>query len=238
MQPASLKLLHKNRLLASLPDLALHQLAPHLTPVDLPMNLTLQEPGQTIETVYFLEDGICSIVATMEDGMSVEAGVIGREGFVGMPVMLGAAHSPNRSFMQIPGYGFRVKAQILTELADASAPLRSRLLRSVHGLLVQTAQTAACNRVHDLHERLARWLLMCHDRVQTDQLLITQEFLAIMLGTRRSSVSVAAGILQKAGLITYARGHVTIQNLPGLEDAACECYKVVHDEYVRLGLLE
>jgi CRP-like cAMP-binding protein len=187
--------------------------------------------------VYFLEDGICSIVATMSGGETVEVGIIGRDGLVGLPAVLGAVQSPNRCFMQIPGYGFRVKSKILTEQSEASPGLRVCLLRSVQGLLVQTAQTAACNRVHDLHERLARWLLMCHDRVQLDCVAITQEFLATMLGTRRSSVTVAARILQKAGLITYTRGHVTIEDLAGLKDASCECYQVVHDEYVRLGLL-
>ncbi|MGA9668776.1 MAG: Crp/Fnr family transcriptional regulator [Terracidiphilus sp.] len=170
--------------------------------------------------------------------MTVEVGIIGRDGFVGVSAVLGAGHSPNRCFMQIPGNGFRMKAKTLIELSDGSAALRMCLLRSVQGLLVQTAQTAACNRVHELHERLARWLLMCRDRVQTDQILITQEFLATMLGTRRSTVTVAAGMLQKAGLITYTRGHVTIQNHRGLIEAACECYKVVHDETVRIGLLD
>jgi len=229
---------YKNRLLAALPALAIRQLVPHLTPVDLPRNLTLLEPGRTVETVYFLEQGVCSIVATLKNGMTVEVGMTGRDGFVGIAAVLGAGQSPNRCIMQIPGYGFRMNAKILAELADASAPLRLSLMRSVYGLLVQTAQTAACNRVHELHERLARWLLMCHDRVQTDQILITQEFLAILLGTRRSSVTVAAGMLQKAGLITYARGRVIIQDHAGLEDAACECYRVVHDDAVRLGLLD
>jgi len=230
--------IYRNRLLATLPASTLGQLVPRLLPVDLPTNLTLQEPGKTVDYVYFLEDGVCSTVATMESGFSVEVGMVGRDGFVGTPVVLGAGNSPNRSFIPIAGYGFRVKAQALIELSDASYPLRSSLLRSVHGRLVQTAQTAACNRVHDLPERLARWLLMCRDRVQTDQLSITQELLAMLLGTRRSSVTVAARTLQKAGLITYTRGHVVIRNRAGLEDASCECYRVVRDESVRLGLLE
>lgn len=136
--------------------------------------------------MFFPEAGICSIVAAMEDGMTIEVGIIGRDGFVGAPVVLGADHSPNRSFMQIAGHGYKVKANILIEQAEASSPLRLCLLRSVQALIVQTAQTAACNRVHELHERLARWLLMCRDRVQSDRLHITHEFLATMLGTRRS----------------------------------------------------
>jgi CRP-like cAMP-binding protein len=187
--------------------------------------------------VYFLEDGICSIVVDLENGMTVEVGIIGRDGFVGISTALGAGQPPNRCFMQVPGYGYRVKTKILVELSEALPPLRLRLLQSVQGLFTQTAQTAACNRVHELHQRLARWLLMCHDRLQTEQIQITQEFLANMLGTRRSSVSVAAGMFQKAGIITYVRGRVNILNRDGLVDAACECYKTVHDESVRLGLL-
>jgi CRP-like cAMP-binding protein len=238
MPQASALVSYKNRLLASLPALAIQQLAPHLAPIDLPRNLTLQAPGQTVDTVYFLEDGVCSIVASMGNGSTVEVGLVGRDGLVGVSALLGGDRSPNRSFMQISGHGYRMKSKSLIEFSESSAPLRACLRRSVQGLLVQTAQTAACNRVHELHERLARWLLMCRDRVQSDQIQITQEILAMMLGTRRSSVTVAAGTLQKAGLITYTRGHVTIQNRAGLADAACECYRIVHDEIVRLGLLE
>jgi CRP-like cAMP-binding protein len=228
---------YRNMLLASMSASDIGRLTPHLSSVDLPRNQTLHEPGHIVEWIYFLEDGVCSVVATMADGMTVEVGIIGRSGFVGLPAVLHTGYLPNRCFMQIPGYGFRVKSAILTEQSDASPTLRACLMRSVQGQLVQTAQTAACNRVHDLHERLARWLLMCHDRGNVNDLAITQEFLAMMLGTRRSSVTVAARILQKAGLITYTRGHVTIEDLAGLKDAACECYQVVHDEYVRLGLL-
>ncbi|MGD0627708.1 MAG: Crp/Fnr family transcriptional regulator [Terracidiphilus sp.] len=238
MPSASFHNPYKNKLLASLPPETIQKLSPHLLPVDLPRYLPLYEPMQPIEFVYFLERGVCSIMATMQDGTTVEAGLIGREGFVGMPAVLGTISSPFRTFMHIAGDGFRVKARTLKEQFDASAALRSCLLRGVHGALVQAAQTAACNRVHDLHERLARWLLMCRDRVQTDHIPITQELLAIMLGTRRSSVTVAAGILQKAGLITHTRGRVTILNHSGLANAACECYRVVHGEAVRLGLLD
>jgi CRP-like cAMP-binding protein len=223
--------------LASLPELDIERLAPHLSPVTFTRNRTLESPGRKVDTVYFLEDGICSIVATMKNGTTVEVGLTGRDGFVGIPAILGSGNSPNRCFMQIPGYGYSINAKTLIELSEGSGKLRSCLLRSVHGLFVQTAQTAACNRVHEIHERLARWLLMCHDRIQADRLLVTQEFIAMMLGTRRSTVTVAAGILQNAGLIAYARGHVTIQNHAGLADAACECYRIVHDEYIRLGLL-
>ncbi len=228
---------YKNRVLASLPVVEMKRLAPHLTPVTLKMNRSLHDSGQMVDTVYFLEQGICSHVVTMETGNTVEVGITGREGFVGLPAVLGTGHSPYRSFMQISGHGFSVKAKILREQSEASSELRLCLQRSIQGLLVQTALLAACNRVHDLEERLARWLMMCQNRIQSDQIPITHEFLAMMLGTRRSSVTVAAGMLHKAGLIAYSRGHVTIQNREGLKDAACECYQIVFEEYVRLGLL-
>jgi CRP-like cAMP-binding protein len=228
---------YKNRVLASLPALEVKRLASHLSPVHLKLNQTLHDSGQVVDTVYFLEEGICSIVVTMETGNTVEVGITGRDGFVGVPAVLGTGHSPNRCFIQIPGHGFGVKAKILTEQSEASPAIRLCLQRGIQGLLVQTAQTAACNRVHELEERLARWLMMCHDRVQSDHLPITHEFLAMMLGTRRTSVTVAAGILHKAGLISYSRGHVTIRNRDGLAHAACECYQTIHDEYARLGLL-
>ncbi|MFY9745852.1 MAG: Crp/Fnr family transcriptional regulator [Acidobacteriaceae bacterium] len=215
----------------------IEQLTPHLTPVDLPVHRTLHDAGGRVDTVYFLEDGICSMVVTMSSGATVEVGRIGRDGFVGLAAILGATHTPNRCFMVIPGLGYRIKAKILQEHSEASSQLRLWLLRSVHSLLIQTAQTAACNRVHELPERLARWILMCDDRIGAGEAPVTQEMLAMMLGTRRSSISVAAGVLQKAGFIEYKRGRVTIQDRAGLVRAACECYEVVNGEYLRLGLL-
>ena len=228
---------YKNRVLASLPAAESERLRPHLSPVTLKRNRTLHDPGQVVETVYFLEEGICSVVVAMKNGSTVEVGITGRDGFVGLPAVLDTCHSPNRSFIQIAGHGYSVKAKVLHELSKASSELRLLLQRAVQGLLVQTAQTAACNRVHELEERLARWLLMCQDRVQTDDIAITQEFLAMILGTRRTTVTVAAGMLHKAGLIEYSRGHVKIQNRERLEHAACECYQIIYDEYARLGLL-
>jgi CRP-like cAMP-binding protein len=239
VKPSTIQKPYKNQLLASLPAVDLNRLIPHLTALTFNKNQTLHEAGETVETVYFLEEGICSIVVNLENGSTVEVGLIGRDSFVGLPAILGTGHSSNRSFIQIPGSGFSIKAKTLLEqLSDGSGQLRLCMQRGVQGLLAQTAQNAACNRVHEIEERLARWLLMCHDRLQTDHLPITHEFLAMMLGTRRSTVSVAAGMLHKAGLIEYSRGHVKIQNRDGLEGAACECYSIVHAEYVRLGLLE
>jgi CRP-like cAMP-binding protein len=228
---------YKNLLLASLPAQEIKRLAPYLSHVNLSTNQTLHDAGAKVDTVFFLEDGICSIVATMESGSTIEVGIIGRDGFVGMAAVLGTGRATNRAYMQIPGYGFSIKAKALLARCEESAELRSCLLQGVQGLMVQTAQTAACNRVHELEERLARWLMMCYDRMQADYLPITHESLGMMLGTRRTSVTVAAGMLQKAGLIAYSRGHVTIEDRDGLKDVACECYQVVHDEYVRLGLL-
>jgi CRP-like cAMP-binding protein len=237
MPSISIAQTYKNRVLASLPAAEMKQLAPHLTPVTLKKDRTLHDSEQTVETVYFLEEGICSTVVTMESGNTVEVGITGRDGFVGLPAVLGTGRSPNRSFMQVPGHGFSVKGKVLLEQLETSSQLRLRLQHFVQAMLVQTAQTAACNRVHELEERLARWLLMCHDRVQSDLIPITHEFLAMMLGTRRTSVTVAAGMLHKAGLIAYSRGSVTIQNPDGLQEAACECHRIIHEEYVRLGLL-
>jgi len=237
MQSTSAPSPYKNRVLASLPAADIERLAPHLSPVTLKLNQTLQDPDQIVDAVYFLEEGICSHVVTMEAGKTVEVGITGRDGFVGLPAVRGTGRTPNRSFMQIPGHDFRVKATDLREQCEASSELRLCLLRNIQALLVQTAQTAACNRVHELEERFARWLLMCQDRVQGDLIPITQEFLAVMLGTRRTTVNVAAGMLQKAGFITHSRGQVTIQNRKRLEMAACECYQIIHEEYVRLGFL-
>jgi CRP-like cAMP-binding protein len=227
----------KNKLLASLPANAFKQIVAHLAPVTLSTDQTLHHPGRAVDTVYFLEEGICSMVVTLESGATVEVGRIGRDGFVGMAAILGAGHSPYRFFMAIPGHGFTIKANTLLLHTEASSELRNCLLRSVQSLVVQTAQTAACNRMHELPERLARWLLMCDDRIQIDQAPVTQELLAMMLGTRPSSISVAASALQKGGLISYSRGSMKIQNRVGLVEAACECYQVVNNEYLSLGLL-
>jgi CRP-like cAMP-binding protein len=228
---------YKNRLLALLPAGDIKRLRPHLSPVDLKLNQTLHDPGQTVDTVYFLEEGICSVVVTMESGNTIEVGITGRDGFVGLPAVLGTSQSTNRSYMQIAGHGYSIKAKILREQCDEPGELRLILLRGVQGLLVQTSQTAACNRVHELEERLARWLLMCYDRVQDDQIYITHDLLAMMLGTRRTSVTMAAGMLRRAGLIRYARGLVVIRDRDRLAQAACECYRIIHDEFVRLELL-
>ncbi len=238
MESARARAPYNNMLLRSLPAAEIGRLSPHLSRQIFKQGRVLHEPGQKVDTVYFPEEGVCSIVAAMKNGSTVEVGIIGRDSFVGMPAVLGSNSSLCRSLIQISGFGHAIKAAILMDPArNSSGEIRLRLLRGVQGLLTQTAQNAACNRVHSLEERLSRWLLMCHDRMQMDDLAITHEFLAVMLGTNRSSVTLTAGILSKAGLIEYSRGRVRIVDRKGLEDAACECYSVVHAEYVRLGLL-
>lgn len=228
---------YQNRVLASLPAPEIQRLFPHLTPVTLKAKHSLHAPGERIDTIYFLEDAVASVVIAMENGNTVEVGLIGRDGVVGLPAVMGSGLAVNRTFIQLPGRGFSVKAKVFRALAESSSELRSCVYLATEGYLVQTAQTAACNRIHELEERLARWLMMCSDRAQSDHISITHEFLAMMLGTRRSSVTVTAGILHKAGLITYSRGSVTIQNREGLLNATCECYQTQHEEYLRLGLL-
>lgn len=228
----------RNRLLTSLPAEEFQRLMPHLSPMTFRQNQVLHDAWQQVDTVYFIEEGICSIVAEMEDGTSIEVGIIGREGFVGLPAVLGTGSSPNRSVIQISGYGYALDAEILrAQISGCTGQLHESLMRATQGLLIQTEQTSACNRLHEIEERLARWLLMCHIRIETRRIAITHELLAVMLGTRRSTVSLAAGRLHKAGLIDYSRGHVTIQDRRGLEDAACECYRTLLVEYARLGLL-
>ena len=237
MKSRSIQKSFKNLILASMPAPVMEQLAPHLTAVDLPVDRTLHQPGRAVDPVYFLEEGICSMVVTLGTGATVEAVSIGREGFVGAAAILGAGHSPNRFFMALPGHGYSIKAKSLLLQMEAFPLLRDCLLRNVQSLLVQTAQMAACNRMHELPERLARWLLMCDDRIHAEHVPITQELLASMLGTRPSSISIAAGVMQKSGFIEYSRGRMKILDRTGLAGVACECYQVVKDEYLRLGLM-
>lgn len=225
---------YKNLVLASLPKAEIHRLAPHLSPVTLKVRDELLD-GKS-KYAYFLEEGLASVVLPMESGATVEVGVIGREGVVGLPMLLGAKSMPGETYIQIAGSGFRIEAQRLRDEFERPGELRRYLQKYLLGNLVQSAQNAACNRVHPIAGRLARWLLTCHDRVQTDRMPLTHEFLAAMLGTPRTTVTLAAGTLHKAGLIDYSRGHVTIKNRQKLESSACECYRVVRDEFDRLGL--
>lgn len=227
----------RNQVLASLPLLEMSRLTPHLHPVILKANQTLHDAGELIDTVYFLDQGLCSMMVTMESGRTVEVGMIGWDGFVGIPTILGARRSLHRSFMQISGMGFALDATTLLDEVAASGKLHTRLHQCAQGLLVQVAQIAACSCVHEIEKRLARRLLMTRDRSQSDQLAVTQEFLASALGARRTSITLAAGRLQQAGLIEYTRGNMIIKDRNGLENVACECYQVIREEYARLQLL-
>jgi CRP-like cAMP-binding protein len=225
----------KNRVLASLPKEQIERLQPHLSPVTLNVREQLLDGKATY--AFFLEDGLASVVLPMEDGSTVEVGVVGRDGVVGLPILLGADKMPGNTFIQVDATGFRIPAQNLKEEFERPGKLRDHLQKYVLANLIQSAQNAACNRRHTISERLSRWLLTCHDRVQMDRMPLTQEFLGQMLGAPRTTVTLAAKMLQHAGLVQYSRGHVTIKDRKGLEEAACECYRVVRDEFRRLGLL-
>jgi CRP-like cAMP-binding protein len=187
----------------------------------------LNEMGEPIEYCYFVNSGLASILSVTADGKSVEVGLTGKEGLVGLPLVVGLRTSATRVVVQVAGTAFRLSAANMMRVLRKCTQLEKRLNRYSQELGMQSMQVAACNRLHEVPERLARWLLMSQDRIGGDLVPLTQEFLAHMLGTRRASVTVGAGILQKAGLITYTRGAVTIVNRGNLEDAACECYKVM-----------
>lgn len=221
----------KNRILAALPALEFEMIAKNLTHVDLALGETLHRAGDNIDNVYFVESGFISALTVLSDGQPLEIGLIGAEGVAGVNVVLGAATSYSETMCQTGGDAYRMPA-IALKAAFAHAPhLRDLLLRYVYIFGVQVAQTAACNAHHELGQRLARWLLAAHDRSGVAELSLTQDLIAVMLGVRRSTVSVAAGMLQKAGVISYQHGRITILDRVGLEDAACECYGAVAGEY-------
>ena len=221
----------KNRILAALPELEFAMVAKGLTHVDLTLGQSLHRSGDKIESVYFVESGFISALRILSEGQPLEIGLIGAEGVAGVSVILGATNSYNETMCQTGGGAYRMSAAALKE-AFAHAPhLRDLLLRYVHVFSVQVAQTAACNAHHELSQRLARWLLAAHDRSGVPELSLTQDLIAVMLGVRRSTVSIAASTLQKAGILTYQHGRITIVDREGLENAACECYEAVASEY-------
>ncbi len=229
------RLPYKNRILAALPRKEISRLQPHLSPVTLKLRQMLLDGDASY--AYFVEEGLASVVLPMKNGSTVEVGVIGKDGVVGLPILLGADGMPGQTFIQVEGFGFRIQAKSLKDEFERPGELRRLLHKYLLANLVQSAQNAACNRLHTIGERLSRWVLTCHDRVGSDRMPLTHEFLGQMLGAPRTTVTLAAGMLHEAGLIDYSRGHVTIKNRPGLEDAACECYSVVRQEFQRLGLL-
>lgn len=224
----------RNRLLAAMPVAEFATFAKHLTLVDLELGQSLHPAGSSIDYVYFPEIGFISALAVLSDGQPLEIGLIGAEGVAGVSVVLGARSSYNETMCQTGGPAYRATAAELKAAFVRGPGLSRLLLRYTEVFHNQVAQTAACNAHHELGQRLARWLLGAHDRSGVAELSLTQDLIAVMLGVRRSTVSVAAGMLQKAGFIRYAHGKITVIDRNGLEDAACECYETVAGEFRRL----
>jgi CRP-like cAMP-binding protein len=225
----------ENRLLAALPRQERDRLVRRTDEVTLGLGDVVYRPNGPIRHVYFPRTGILSMVIDTEDGHTVEVGTVGNEGMAGLPAFHGAESSPTRVYCQVPPCVCRrMPADVFRDETRRPGPLQDLAHRYAQALLNQSAQSTACNRLHPVEERLARWLLMTHDRVEGDELRLTQEVLSEMLGVRRPSVTLAAGALQQAGLIRYARGRVTVLDRAGLESASCECYRVVRAEFDRL----
>ena len=219
---------YRNEILSVLPLSEIEQLRPHLQHASLVMQQVLHEFGNTIADVYFPETGLVSLTADTQDHGWVEVGLIGREGFTGSQLLLNPdAVIAHRAFIQVPGQGYRIAAAQFLALADRLPTFRTLCLRYIHFQMIQTAQSAACNARHELPKRLARWLLMSHDRIDGNDLPMKQEFLSYMLGVRRAGVSVVLGSLQSSGVIQSSRGHIVILDRAGLEREACTCYRII-----------
>jgi CRP-like cAMP-binding protein len=224
----------QNHILAALPHEDYQRLAPHLERIDGVRGETLYGAGGRMDYAYFPIGAMVSLISEMPDGASVEVGVVGFEGMIGLPLVLGVDLSPHTTMVQVPDGLLRLRADFLKEEFKRGGALHDLLLRYAQGLMLHISQIAACNRVHHVEERLARWLLMSRDRCVCDDLPLTQEFLALMLGVRRAGVTEAALTLQTDGYIHYARGHIKITDSQGLEDAACGCYEIMKQEFDRL----
>ncbi len=223
-----------NHLLSVLPIPEFHRLLPHLELISLPLGKALYESGDRMNFVYFPTTAIVSLLYELEDGASAEIAVVGNEGIVGIALFMGGDTMPNRAVVQSAGEGYRLVGQHLKMEFDRNGALQHLLLRYTLALLTQMAQTAVCNRHHTVDQQLCRWLLLSLDRLQSNQLNMTQELIANMLGVRREGVTEAAGKLEKAGLIHHERGRITVLDRPGLEKRVCECYEVVRKEFFRL----
>jgi CRP-like cAMP-binding protein len=226
--------LKQNRLLAALPEKEWSLWLPHLEPVELPLGTVIYESGGKLTHVYFPSTAIVSLLYVMENGGSAEIAVVGYEGIVGISLFMGGETTPSRAVVQSAGMGFRLRASLVMDEFNKAGPVLHLLLRYTQALITQMAQTAVCNRHHALDQQLCRWLLLSLDRLRTNELVMTQELIANMLGVRREGVTEAAGRLDKAGLIRYQRGRITVLDRPGLEHRTCECYAVVKREYDRL----
>lgn len=224
----------ENHLLAALPDAERQRWLPQLERVEMPLGRVLYESGGTLSHVYFPTTAIVSLLYVMENGASAEIAVVGNEGIVGISLFMGGESTSSRAVVQSAGLGFQLNAQTMKDEFDRAGNVLHLLLRYTQALITQMAQTAVCNRHHSLDQQLCRWLLLSLDRLQGNELLMTQELIANMLGVRREGVTEGALKLQQAGLIRYARGHISVLDRPGLEKRSCECYSVVKREYDRL----
>ena len=226
--------LKRNQLLATLPEVISERWLPELEYVELPLGKVLYESGDVLGHVYFPTTAIVSLLYLLENGSSAEIAIVGNEGLVGVSLFMGGESTPSRAVVQSAGSSFRLRSSVLKQEFAQSGPVLHLLLRYTQALITQMAQTAVCNRHHSLDQQLCRWLLLSLDRLQGPELVMTQELIANMLGVRREGVTEAAGNLQKAALIRYARGRITVLDRAGLEQRTCECYAVVKAEYDRL----
>jgi CRP-like cAMP-binding protein len=224
----------KNKLLAALPESDFEHLAPHLELVSLTSGQSIYEAEEPIKYIYFPETAVISLLCVMDNGSSVEVGLVSKEGMVGIPVILGDDITNITAIVQVPGNALRIDADKVKTEFDRGGAIQDLLLRYVKTIYLEVAQCAACNRLHTLEERLSRWLLTVADRLHSDEFPLTQEFISHMLGVRRSGVTVAASTLSKAGMINYNRGNIKILNREALEASSCECYQVIRNEYARL----
>jgi CRP-like cAMP-binding protein len=223
-----------NHLLEAVPADDFARLAPHLELLELKLGDVLYESGRAMRYVYFPTTAIISMLYVMEDGASAEIAIVGNEGILGISLFMGGESTPSRAVVQSAGFGYRMRAQFLKSEFERYGPLMHLLLRYTQALITQMAQTAVCNRHHTVDQQLCRWLLLSLDRLASNELTMTQELIANMLGVRREGVTEAAGKLQEAGLVKYSRGKITVLDRPRLQARACECYQVVKKEFDRL----
>jgi CRP-like cAMP-binding protein len=224
----------KNRILAALPDEDFARFFSGLEPIDLSLRQVIQDAAQPVEYVYFIETGVTSILSIMSDGDTIEVGMAGREGMIGVSALLDPKAASLHGIVQVPGSALRMPLALCKSAFDESAAVRTVMLRFASNLWSLSAQTAACNRLHSVEQRCARWLLMAYDRVKSETIPMTHEFLASMLGVRRAGVTTTAGELQRSGLITYRQGSITIRDPEGLVTLACECYQADHERLNRM----
>jgi len=223
-----------NHLLSVLPEVEWVRIVPHLVPVDMPLGQVVYESGDRLDHVYFPTTAIVSLLYVMEDGASAEIAIVGNEGLIGIALFMGGETTPSRAVVQSAGHAYRLDARILKDEFRRAGPVQRLLLRYTQALITQMAQTAVCNRHHSIDQQLCRWLLLSVDRLPSNELKMTQELIANMLGVRRPGVTEAAMKLQDAGLIRYSYGHIEVLDRPGLEKRVCECYGVVKREFDRL----